>query len=392
SGKTYEQYLHEKLFEPAGMKTTGYVIPKWNPERMAHGYDSDGRDAGTFESRNWGPNGPGWVLVGNGGILSTPGDMYRWHIALQGEAILSKAAKEKYTTPHVLTRMGDHYGYGWGLLTTPRKTKLVWHNGGNGIFFTDFRRYVDEDVVTYINSNGDVHATELGPNQLTSLVFGERDVTMPPRVVAVDPARVARLAGAYRTESGDEIRVAAAGEQITISGTSTPLFAMLSGLQRPGGTFARQEDLVRRVVESGAKGDFQAVRQAMGSNSPPLETVQRNQGARWKGWREEKGEYKGVEILGSVVRGPLRVFARILFEHGSQTLAYDWMGPDLIGIGPAGSEPTRVLLPQSASEFVRFNPQQSKPLLVRFDVEADGAAAGLTLSSESGDVTARRHD
>ncbi|MDZ7375472.1 MAG: hypothetical protein ONB13_02520 [candidate division KSB1 bacterium] len=37
--------------------------------------------------------------------------------------------------------------------TTPRNTKVVAHNGGNGIFSADFRRYLDEDVVIIVCSN-----------------------------------------------------------------------------------------------------------------------------------------------------------------------------------------------------------------------------------------------
>ena len=35
-------------------------------------------------------------------------------------------------------------GYGWTIFKTRRGTKLIAHNGGNGIFAADFRRYVDE--------------------------------------------------------------------------------------------------------------------------------------------------------------------------------------------------------------------------------------------------------
>ena len=39
SGQPYETFLNEYLFTPAGMLQTGYLLPKWDTEQMAHGYN-----------------------------------------------------------------------------------------------------------------------------------------------------------------------------------------------------------------------------------------------------------------------------------------------------------------------------------------------------------------
>ena len=66
--------------------------------------------------------------------------MYRWAVALEGDTVLSKEAREKFQKGYVAEgpRGLTHYAYGWSIETTPRKTKLVTHNGGNGIFFSRF--------------------------------------------------------------------------------------------------------------------------------------------------------------------------------------------------------------------------------------------------------------
>lgn len=43
--------------------------------------------------------GPYWHLRGNGGLLSTVGDLYRWHVALTREKVLSIEVKKKYAAP-----------------------------------------------------------------------------------------------------------------------------------------------------------------------------------------------------------------------------------------------------------------------------------------------------
>ena len=154
SGKPYERFLRESLFKPTGMRQTGYRLAGWQPEAVAHGYKDD-KDWGTPLTKLWAADGPYWHLRANGGLLSTVGDLFRWHQALEGERVLSKEAKQKYFAPHIAEdEQGESfYGYGWVISTTPRKSMLVMHNGGNGVFFADFHRYVDEKVVVIFLTN-----------------------------------------------------------------------------------------------------------------------------------------------------------------------------------------------------------------------------------------------
>jgi CubicO group peptidase (beta-lactamase class C family) len=154
TGQSYEKYLHAELFVPAGMTKTGYVIPPWGPNELAHGYLRNGKDWGTMRDKPWDTDGPYWHLRCNGGILSTVGDMYRWHLALLGDTILPKPAKDKYFTPHIPEgpRARSHYGYGWVIAKSPRGTTLITHNGGNGIFAADCYRYIEDNVFLFIAS------------------------------------------------------------------------------------------------------------------------------------------------------------------------------------------------------------------------------------------------
>jgi CubicO group peptidase (beta-lactamase class C family) len=181
SGKGYETYLRETLFEPVGMMDTGYLIPDWSEERMAHGYLKSGRDWGTVRDKPWADDGPGWVIRGNGGIMSTIGDLYKWHLALLDDEILSADLKAKYFARHVAE---DHtgewfYGYGWVIATTERDTELVTHDGGNGIFFADFRRYVDEGAVILLMTNDKQTVTRQNQRDIRRILFGF-PVELPP--------------------------------------------------------------------------------------------------------------------------------------------------------------------------------------------------------------------
>ena len=95
------------------MSRTGYFLPKFGSSDLAIGY-RDHERWGTVLERPMLEDGPCWNLRGNGGIHSTIGDMYRWHLALNADQILSSQAKEKYFAPHADEGSGDSfYGYGW---------------------------------------------------------------------------------------------------------------------------------------------------------------------------------------------------------------------------------------------------------------------------------------
>lgn len=156
TGEPYEAYLRTALFEPAGMLDTGYVLPNWDGHTIAVGYDNPSGDRfGRPNERPWDVNGPYWNLHGNGGILSTAADMLRWDEVLLGERVLDTTAKAKFFAPHVPDGPDEdsHYGYGWCIVPTPMGTPLITHNGGNGTFYADFLRFVEQDVTIFVVTN-----------------------------------------------------------------------------------------------------------------------------------------------------------------------------------------------------------------------------------------------
>ena len=178
SGLSYEKCLHEHLFKPAGMMKTGYLDPKWVAGELAHGYQKE-KDWGTPLDHPWAADGPYWHLRANGGLLSTVGDLYRWSVALQGEDILSRSAKEKQFTPYVsegLFSGGSQYGYGWSIGKTLEGKKVFEHNGSNLIFFADYRIYAKDQLVLILatNASGLRHMSEL--SNLAKIALSARKI------------------------------------------------------------------------------------------------------------------------------------------------------------------------------------------------------------------------
>lgn len=155
SGQSYEHYLYENLWKPAGMETTGYSKPHFNPDLIAVGYSKIDVVWGKPTSKQWNGNEPYLHLKGNGGILSTTEDLHRWHQALMTDKILSKEAKQKLYHPQIRPNEKESpiYAYGWDVSRTDRNTFRVWHNGANGIFYADFMRFIDEETTLIMMSN-----------------------------------------------------------------------------------------------------------------------------------------------------------------------------------------------------------------------------------------------
>lgn len=172
SGQTYEQYLYENLWKPAGMEQTGYSRPDFQSDKVAVGYRGK-RKWGKPNEKKWDTDAPYWNLKGNGGVLSTVEDMYRWHQALLGETVLSDGAKEKFHKPYVEEGegSGSYYAYGWAIFDTPRNTKLIAHNGGNGVFFADFWRYLEEEITILVMTNRSKRYSELIASQIAGLIL-----------------------------------------------------------------------------------------------------------------------------------------------------------------------------------------------------------------------------
>ncbi|WP_207401018.1 serine hydrolase domain-containing protein [Actinomadura roseirufa] len=170
SGLPFERYLATRLFAPAGMTRTGYVLPRWRPGEVAVEYDEHGARQGRPYEHPWAEDGPYWYLRGNGGLLSTPRDMYRWHRALEGDRVLSPAAKRALFAPHVHVGVRNgaefYYGYGWGVVPRSEAGPLVEHDGGDDWSFGEFARFTGRRVMVFWITN---HAYQDGRWNLEAL-------------------------------------------------------------------------------------------------------------------------------------------------------------------------------------------------------------------------------
>ena len=94
SGTSFDQYVQQHMLSPLGLHRTGFLLPGFKPGELAHGYFARGTDHGTMLAKPHAADGPWWNLRGNGGMLSTVGDMHAFYKALfEGESLMTPATR-----------------------------------------------------------------------------------------------------------------------------------------------------------------------------------------------------------------------------------------------------------------------------------------------------------
>jgi CubicO group peptidase (beta-lactamase class C family) len=358
SGQPYETYLTERVFKPAGMRETGYKLPKWAPERIAHGYLDGGEDWGTILQRIQEPDAPYWTLRGNGGLHTTLGDMLAWHRALETDAVLSKEARAKYFRPYVAEgpRALSHYAYGWAVSKSARGTAVVQHNGGNGIYVAEFVRFPDEDAMLFVTSTDTTLTATPVVEALETILFGGK-VVLPPRVVDIAPGRASALAGAWRLPGGGTIAVQADGASLAVRPHGEDAFAALAAVAPVRA--AQIAEFSKRTAEIAARsfaGDVAPLHAAMGGNRP-LEEIRAQEADMMRDRESRLGKFKGSAVVGALPRDneTVRVFVRLDFETRSVFNVYLWGPQRILGLRGTPTLPPLRYLPASDSEFVAFS-------------------------------------
>jgi CubicO group peptidase (beta-lactamase class C family) len=391
SERRYEDYLRANLFAPAGMLSTGYRIPAWDRKAIAQGYVNGEHRPATLDEP-WASDGPWWNLRGNGGIHSDIWDMYRWHLAQQGDSILSSEEKTKLTTPYVQEGADANlsYAYGWSIVTTPRGTHLVTHNGGNGIFEADFRRYVEENLVLFIATNADIPAIRTS-SKLTRILLG-MDQPLPPKVLKLPEASLARYAGAYSLPHGGSVRLAKDGSRLnlTAEGQST-----LDNLTCAEGEAIKKGEALNRLAEelsrSLAAGDYLPLQKVLAGDTP-LERIRGEGDEVWSEWRHRLGEFSRLEALGTRAghNGEFETAIRLDFQRGPAYLIYTWDADTLVKVNPSSRAPQVALFAISPTEFTSFSFDPAQEQRASFLLGTGGTVSALELGAENCLVRAAR--
>jgi CubicO group peptidase (beta-lactamase class C family) len=150
SGMKYEQFVQKRLFDPLGMRDSGFDDIHKIIARRARGYVLFGG-----ELRNADPLDAGTSAWSAGGFYSTTHDLTVWSEALAHEKLLTVDSTARMFAFYPETELnGMHYGYSV-VLASRFGHRLQYHGGGIKGFSSVLQRYPDLGLVVVVLSNLD---------------------------------------------------------------------------------------------------------------------------------------------------------------------------------------------------------------------------------------------
>jgi CubicO group peptidase (beta-lactamase class C family) len=155
SGKSFGQFLHDRIFAPLEMSgTLAYEKGKNEVSSRAYGH--------TPGARGWRQTDQSSTsaTLGDGGVYSSVEDLAKWDKALREHALLSQAEMQPAMTP---VKVPDNsvkgpdggaaeYGFGW-FLNPYHGHARMWHYGETVGFRTNIQRFVDHNLTIIVLSN-----------------------------------------------------------------------------------------------------------------------------------------------------------------------------------------------------------------------------------------------
>lgn len=236
TGVKYAAYLQLHIFEPLGMKDTGYETAGMVMKKRASGYEPDGRNAPYLDMT---------LPYAAGSLYGTVDDLARWDEALYTEKLLKRAWWTKMTTPGL-----SDYGYGLTMKPVDGKASQS-HGGGINGFNTFMIRFPEEHVVAIALANQNGQAPQEIAMNLARMYFGAE---VKPRElrseVKLPAAQLDEYAGRYQLAPNFVLKVWRDGERLMTQATGQgpiEIFAKGDGQFFPKVmeaelTFARDKD------------------------------------------------------------------------------------------------------------------------------------------------------
>ena len=202
TGKSYGDFLAERIFQPLGMRHTRVQdLSKVIPGRAAGYRWRDGKlTNGDFVAQPI-------LSYGGGGILSTAVDLAKWDAALRKDTLLRKTSLEQMWTPATFNNgKKSKYGLGWGL-NRHGSHRYVQHTGGHVTGFQSvIRHYLDNGltVIVLVNQSG-----AADPGKMAAQIARMYPALAPPDYKPIEdrePQVAALLKDVYQQASRGDLK------------------------------------------------------------------------------------------------------------------------------------------------------------------------------------------
>jgi len=163
SGQSYETYMLEKVFKPLQMIHTKVATGSRSSQNVpgyAYGYvysDSLKKySLATNEQSGWTTYLAG--ITGEGMIVTTTGDLFKWDRALKNHTLLTETTQREMLSVQSQKKF-PAVSFGYGMIVGKNEFgKYIFHNGYYPGYLSIHLRYTDDDVTVIVLSNNESHA------------------------------------------------------------------------------------------------------------------------------------------------------------------------------------------------------------------------------------------
>lgn len=175
SGEPFEDFLHDRIFQPLGMKNTvAFVNTRNSVSNRAYGYRKQ-HGGWVFSDQS-----STSAVLGDGGVYSSVAELGKWIDALRTHKLLSAKEMVPAVTP-VNVRQFDppsseeivRYGFGW-FLDPYKGHARMYHYGETIGFLTNIQYFPDDDLGIVVLCN----RTDVPPEQralkIADMFFGNK--------------------------------------------------------------------------------------------------------------------------------------------------------------------------------------------------------------------------
>ncbi|MDH3493812.1 MAG: beta-lactamase family protein, partial [Acidobacteriota bacterium] len=362
SGQSYEEFLANNIFEPAGMRRTGFT-QSWKPSRqVAFGFN----DAGTMESfLSW---SPAWSH-GRGNIVSTLEDVHRWHVAIRKNSILHAKTSKRMFERHASVSNDRAYGYGWYITKTSNGETVVSHGGDNKGYHIELRWFPEKRRTIIVYTNKEMYddsgfGLALHKRVIAgkiALILDGIETELPPNPQRRSERHLRRFIGDYAAQNGGRIRIWSDGGRLNVGADGQPAIDALLGASTAERE-AHQEANAKtaEIIEAVGKRDKPTLERLLGKSD--AEFFAEGWFEDWEKWEKEFGVIESFRVNGTFPlpwqSGLRRTLATLNFKDRSVDLHFTWNKKSLYEtLSDMDFFPGFVLplAPNSKSSFYAYN-------------------------------------
>lgn len=205
SGKTYQEYIEENLFKPAGMTNSLYGSDKKIVKNRAYGYQPDGDNTVNADYLSM------LLPYSAGSVMSTVEDLYKWNRALLAGKLLKKETLEKAWNEYKLSDgKRTYYGYGW-FLRQLQGSPTIEHGGAINGYLCNSLYLPKEDVFVAVFSNSNRQSPENVSMKMAAVAIGKplnyTEIQVPENILD-------KYNGVYEDENGNQRMITKDGAKL----------------------------------------------------------------------------------------------------------------------------------------------------------------------------------